>query len=112
MSALKCCNAAKLTRLRSMNSPAAKPVNKLQMANQVVAIEKPVSVLNLHVVIAKSHPRADALLVHVNRALKDIKGSGKYGEIIDRHLSAFWNSQGSADETSRNKITIDLGGYT
>ena len=71
-------------------------VNKLQIANQVVAVEKPVSVLNLHVVIAKSHPRADALLSHVNRALKDIKGSGKYGEIIDRHLSAFWKAQGSS----------------
>ena len=71
-------------------------VNKLQMAERVVAIEKPVSVLNLHVIIAKSHPRADSLLTHVNRALKQIKGTGKYGEIVDRHLSAFWKAQDSS----------------
>ena len=71
-------------------------VAKLNMTEQVVAIEKPVSVLNLHVVIAKSHPRAEALLQHVNKALKQIKSSGKYGEIVERHLSVFWDSQGQS----------------
>lgn len=71
-------------------------VANLGMSDKVVAIEKPVSVLNLHVVIAKTHPRAEALLQRVNGALKDIKGTGKYGEIIDKHLSAFWKAQGQS----------------
>lgn len=71
-------------------------INKLQMKDKVVAIEKPVSVLNLHVIVAKSHPRAEELLAYVNRALVKLKGDGKYGEIVDRHLSAFWKAQDSS----------------
>ena len=66
---------------------------KLDMGDKVVAIEKPVSVLNLHVIVAKTHPRAKELLEHVNQALKDVKNTGTYGEIIDKHLSAFWKAQ-------------------
>ncbi len=29
-------------------------------------------------------------------ALKDVKGTGTYGEIIDKHLSAFWKAQGQS----------------
>jgi len=71
-------------------------VSKLNMDNDVTVIEKPVSVLNLHVIVAKAHPRAPALLGHVNEALKQIKSSGKYGEIIEHHLSAFWSAQDSS----------------
>ena len=71
-------------------------IANLGMNDKVTAIEKPVSVLNLHVVIAKTHPRAGILLDHVNRALKDLKGTGAYGEIIDKHLSAFWKTQGQS----------------
>ena len=70
-------------------------VTKLSMSGDVRTIERPVSVLNLHVIVPKQHPRADALLGHVNQALQRIRKSGKYGEIVERHLSVFWKSQGS-----------------
>jgi len=69
-------------------------VRKLSMTDEVRTIEKPVSVLNLHVIIPKTHPRAKVLLAKVNAALDDIRKSGKYGEIVERHLSEFWKAQG------------------
>ena len=71
-------------------------VSKLSMGKDVRTIENPVSVLNLHVVIPKTHPRADELLTHVNKGLERIRESGKYGEIVERHLSAFWKTQDSS----------------
>ena len=71
-------------------------VRKLNMTSKVRTIEKPVSVLNLHVIVPKSHPRAQALLGNVNSALKRIRESGKYGEIVERHLAEFWKAQGAS----------------
>ena len=71
-------------------------VSKLSMNKDVRTIENPVSVLNLHVIIPKSHPRADVLLNTVNQGLKTIRDSGKYEEIIEPHLSAFWKTQGAS----------------
>ena len=71
-------------------------VRKLNMNDKVRTIEKPVSVLNLHVIVPKSHPRAQALLGNVNAALQRIRESGKYGEIVERHLAEFWKAQGAS----------------
>ena len=71
-------------------------VRKLNMTNKVRTLEKPVSVLNLHVIVPKTHPRAQALLGNVNSALKQIRESGKYGEIVERHLAEFWKAQGAS----------------
>ena len=71
-------------------------VSKLNMGKDVRTIENPVSVLGLHVIIPKTHPRADELLSHVNKGLERIRESGKYGEIVERHLSAFWKTQDSS----------------
>ena len=71
-------------------------VRKLNMNDKVRTIEKPVSVLNLHVIVPKSHPRAQVLLGNVNSALKRIRESGTYGEIVERHLAEFWKAQGAS----------------
>ena len=71
-------------------------VRKLNMADKVRTIEKPVSVLNLHVIVPKTHPRAGVLLGNVNAALQRIRESGKYGEIVERHLAEFWKAQGAS----------------
>jgi len=42
-------------------------------------------------VVHKNHPRADELINGVNRALTELKESGRYDKIIDRHLSAYWD---------------------
>ena len=70
-------------------------VRKLDMGDRVRTIERPVSVLNLHVIVPKTHPQAAALLANVNAALDRLRKSGTYEKIIERHLSVFWSAQGS-----------------
>jgi len=70
-------------------------VKKLGLNDSVRTIERPVSVLNLHVIVAKTHPNALAYLENVNQALKRIKSDGTYGKIVDKHLAVFWASQES-----------------
>lgn len=70
-------------------------VKKLGLSKQVVTIERPVSVLSLHVVVAKTHPRARTFLHYVNGSLENLRRSGKYDKIVDKHLSVFWSEQGS-----------------
>jgi len=71
-------------------------VRKLNMNDKVRTIEKPVSGLKTHAQGTKSHPRAKALLGNVNSAVKRIRESGKYGEIVERHLAEFWKAQGAS----------------
>ena len=71
-------------------------VTKAQLTDRVEVVEKPVSVLNLHVIIAKTHPMAEAYLQIVNQALERIRDSGVYAQIVENHLSAFWKTQGSS----------------
>jgi polar amino acid transport system substrate-binding protein len=51
---------------------------------------RPLSIEGLHVVVHKSHPRADELLATINTGLAAIKASGSYQEIVSRHMSAIW----------------------
>jgi polar amino acid transport system substrate-binding protein len=71
-------------------------VQKLQMGDRVETLERPVSILNLHVIVAKTHKRAKALLAYVNDGLARIRADGLYGEIVDRHLTRFWSGQGNS----------------
>jgi len=68
-------------------------LKKLSMTDSIDTIEKPVSILTLHVVVAKTHERAKALLSYVNAGLARIRSDGVYGAIVDRHLTAFWQKQ-------------------
>jgi polar amino acid transport system substrate-binding protein len=69
-------------------------VKKLNMDRQIRVIERPVSLLNLHVIIAKTHPRARTYLHYINSSLTFLRESGVYEQIVDKHLSRFWGSQG------------------
>ena len=71
-------------------------VAKAQMNDRVNVIEKPVSLLSLHVIIAKSHPNAEVFLQHVNQALDRIRDSGEFAQIVEKHLSVFWKTQGAS----------------
>ena len=68
-------------------------LKKLSMNDSITTIEKPVSILTLHVVVAKTHEEAKALLAYVNAGLGRIRSNGVYGAIVDRHLTAFWKKQ-------------------
>ena len=68
-------------------------VTKAGMNDKVNVIEKPVSLLSLHVIIAKTHPKAEEYIKHVNAALERIRESGEYAKIVEDHLSVFWKTQ-------------------
>lgn len=68
-------------------------VKKLNMGKLIRVIERPVSLLNLHVIIAKTHPRARTYLHYINSSLTYLRASGAYDAIVDKHLSRFWGAQ-------------------
>ncbi len=68
-------------------------VRKLRIDPEIAVIERPISLLSLHVVVAKTHPRARTYLHYINSSLQALRRSGDYDSIVDRHLSRFWGTQ-------------------
>jgi polar amino acid transport system substrate-binding protein len=68
-------------------------VLRLDLGNEIKTIEKPLSFITMHVVIAKTHPQARAMLYYLNTALDGLRASGEYDKIVERHLQQFWDSQ-------------------
>lgn len=66
---------------------------RLDLADKLRVIEKPIAILTLHVIIAKSHPNARTMLYYFNSALDKLKASGNYDTIVEKHLQQFWDSQ-------------------
>ena len=62
-------------------------------ADKLRVIEKPLAILTLHVIIAKTHPNARTMLYYFNSALDKLKASGAYDQIVEKHLQQFWDSQ-------------------
>ncbi len=58
---------------------------------EVVPIDLPLSNEKLHVVISKSHWRGTAHLYRINAGLDALRKSGRYDEIVTRHLEIFWD---------------------
>ncbi len=68
-------------------------VSKLGIDQNIKVIERPVSLLSLHVIVAKTHPRARTFLHYINSSLDNLRQTGAYDKIVDQHLSRFWGSQ-------------------
>ena len=66
---------------------------RLDLADKLRVIEKPLAILTLHVIIAKSHPNARTMLYYFNTALDKLKATGSYDQIVEKHLQQFWDSQ-------------------
>lgn len=66
-------------------------MHRMGLQDQVEIVKtRPLSVEGLHVIAHKDHPRSKELIREVNKALGALKESGRYDEIVDRHLSAYW----------------------
>ncbi|MEZ5922818.1 MAG: transporter substrate-binding domain-containing protein [Hyphomicrobiaceae bacterium] len=70
-------------------------VIKLDLSDKVRVIDRPLGVLADHIIIAKTHPNARVLLHYVNAALAKLKSEGRFDEIVEKHLTLFWESQTS-----------------
>ena len=68
-------------------------INKLGIDKDINAIERPVSLLSLHVVVAKTHLRARTFLHYINSSLDRLRQTGAYDKIVDKHLTQFWSTQ-------------------
>ncbi len=66
---------------------------RLDLQSKIKVIEKPLSILTLHVIIAKTHPNARTMLYYVNNAIDKLKASGTYDQIVEKHLQQFWDAQ-------------------
>lgn len=55
--------------------------------DQIVPLERPVSLVGLHVIISKSHWRGTTHLYRLNAGLARLKQEGHYEEIVSRHLA-------------------------
>lgn len=68
---------------------------KADLADKVRVIERPLAILDDHVLIAKTHPNARIMLHYVNSALAKLKADGRFDEIVEKHMTLFWESQTS-----------------
>jgi polar amino acid transport system substrate-binding protein len=65
-------------------------VREMGLGGRIVALDRPVSIQGLHVVISKTHHRGTTFLYRFNAGLEALKASDRYNEIVTRHLSEFW----------------------
>ena len=85
----------------------------LDLGDKIRVIEKPLAILTLHVIIAKTHPNARTMLYYFNSALDKLKASGTYDQIVEKHLQQFWDSQtpqtpkATSDKAAPAKSTSD-----
>ncbi|EAQ45419.1 hypothetical protein MED193_01655 [Roseobacter sp. MED193] len=60
------------------------------LGDQFNVLPQPLSVLGIHAVVHKTHPRAEEMMALVSQGLKDVRDNGTYQRIIEDHLSRIW----------------------
>ncbi|MEP2716518.1 transporter substrate-binding domain-containing protein [Pseudophaeobacter sp.] len=60
------------------------------LEGQFNVLPQPLSILGIHAVVHKSHPRAEEMMALVSKGLKDVRDNGTYQRIIEDHLSRIW----------------------
>ncbi len=68
-------------------------INSLGIGERVRAIDQPMALTTLHMVIAKTHPQARVMLYYVNAALGKLRETGEYNRVVERQLNAYWQAQ-------------------
>ncbi len=70
----------------------AKTIREMGFEGSVSALGRPFAEKSLHVVISKKNWRGTTHLFRINSGLAALKASGRYNQIIFRHLTLFENS--------------------
>jgi polar amino acid transport system substrate-binding protein len=71
-------------------------ISALDLSDKVRAIDQPVALTTLHVLVSKAHPHSRTILYYINASLAKLHESGEYDRIVERHLSRFWEAQTGA----------------
>lgn len=79
-------DAVALNALTGSSTIAAMGLNR-----QVVALDRPLFQQTLHIAVPKVHWRGTTLIYRVNSGLAALRASGRYDQIVDRHMALLWN---------------------
>jgi polar amino acid transport system substrate-binding protein len=63
---------------------------ELGLSERIAALQRPLSIQGMHVIISKKHWRGTTHLYRLNAGLATLKQSDRYNEIVSRHLAHFW----------------------
>lgn len=69
----------------------ASKIVSMGLRGKVLPVDKPLSREALHVIISKTHWRGTTHLYRINAGLAALRDSGRYNEIVSRHLEVFWD---------------------
>ncbi len=64
----------------------------LGLGDKIKALQRPVGIGTLHLIVPKTHPHASTVLYYINTSIAKLRESGEYDKIVDSHLSRFWVS--------------------
>lgn len=79
-------DAVTINALTGSSTLAAMGLNK-----QVKAFEKTLSQQTLQIAVPKVHWRGTTLIYRVNSGLTALRASGRYDQIVERHMALLWN---------------------
>jgi polar amino acid transport system substrate-binding protein len=68
-------------------------IAELGLGDQIKALQRPLAISTLHLIVPKTHPNASTMLYYLNTAIGKLKDSGDYDKIVNSHLSRYWNTQ-------------------
>jgi polar amino acid transport system substrate-binding protein len=68
----------------------ASKIVAMGLKGRVVPLDQPLSREHLHVIISKTHWRGTTHLYRINAGLAELRETGRYDEIVSRHLDLFW----------------------
>jgi polar amino acid transport system substrate-binding protein len=66
-------------------------VHDLGLKDKVVALDRPISVQGLHLIVPKTAPRATTFLYRFNAGVAKLKKAERYQAIVKRHMGAHWD---------------------
>ena len=79
-------DAVALNALSGSSTIAAMGLNR-----QIVALDRPLTRQALHIAVPKVHWRGTTLIYRLNSGLASLRASGRYDQILDRHMALLWN---------------------
>jgi hypothetical protein len=66
-------------------------LGRLGLAQAFAMQARPLATRGVHAVVARDNAKADELVGAVNRGLKQLKQSGAYASIVQKHLAQLWD---------------------
>ncbi|NBC32036.1 MAG: transporter substrate-binding domain-containing protein [Alphaproteobacteria bacterium] len=66
-------------------------VHRMGLSDRITAHPRALSIQGLYALVPKTHPRATVILYHFNQGLRALRETDEYNQILQRHLSAYWD---------------------